>query len=149
MPGIGGTAGREPVAMTNVFAVSRRPLTSNASGAVNRPSPKITSTPRPRKRSGLSKGSIPAMTSRTRSMTRARIGLRIGRRQRPSLRIAHLEGDLRRLDQRLRRHAAVPQAVAAQLVLLDQRDLGAERAAAGGDHESAGAAADHDDIELG
>ncbi len=71
-PGIGGTAGREPVAITNVFAVRRRPATSNAAGPVKRPSPKMTSTPRPRKRSGLSLGSISPITARTRVITRAR-----------------------------------------------------------------------------
>ncbi len=68
---------------------------------------------------------------------------------RPALGMAHLPGDARRLDQRLRRHAAVPQAIAAQSVLLDQRHLGAERRATRGDDESAGAAANDDEIELG
>ncbi len=60
--------------MTKVFAVSRRPSTSNASGPTNRPLPKMTSTPSPRKRSGLSLGSMPLITPATRSMTLARSG---------------------------------------------------------------------------
>ncbi len=89
-PGIGGTAGREPVAMTNWLAVNRRPSTSKASAPVNRPSPKITSTPRPRKRSGLSLGSMPAITPATRSITRARstVGVTAGIAQRSAWRIS-------------------------------------------------------------
>jgi hypothetical protein len=73
-PGTSGTAGRDPVAMTNVFAVSVRPPASNACGDTNLPSASITSTPRPRNRSGLSLGWICMMTSRTRSITRATCG---------------------------------------------------------------------------
>jgi hypothetical protein len=69
-------------------------------------------------------------------------------RDRPAVGVAHLVGDARRLDQRLRGHAAVPQAVAAELVLLDQRHLGAERGAARRDDEAAGAAADHCKVEV-
>ena len=62
-PGIGGTAGDEPVAITK-----RRALISNASptttvvGSVKRASPSITRTPSPVKRSLESFGAIAAMT---------------------------------------------------------------------------------------
>ena len=67
-PGIGGTPGREPVAMTKFRAVSLRVPSVNVPGSVNCPEPNETSTPRLRKRSGLSFGSIEAMTPATRCM---------------------------------------------------------------------------------
>jgi len=76
------------------------------------------------------------------------VGLRIDAVHCPAVRAAHLVRDARRLEKRLRRHAAVPQAVAAEPVRFDQRNLGAQRCAAGRHHQSAGAAADHDDVEL-
>ena len=51
-----------------------------------------------------------------------------------------------RRDQRLGRHAAVVQAVAAHLALLDQHDLGAHLHRAGGNREPARARADHAQI---
>ena len=135
--------------MTNVFAVRRRPSTSNASGPTKRPSPKITSTPRPRKRSGLSLGSMPLITLGDALHHAGEIRLRRSGVERPPVGMSHLVGDARRLEQRLRRHAAVPEAVAAELVLLDERDLGAERRAAGGDDQSARAAADYRQVEFG
>ena len=77
------------------------------------------------------------------------LGPRVVRRERKAVGVAHRVGDPRRLEQRFRRHAAIPQAVAAELVLFDQRDLGAQRRAAGRDDQAAGAAADHRDIEVG
>ncbi len=92
---------------------------------------------------------MPSTTAATRSITRARSGLRIDGAERPAVGVAHRVRDARRLEQRLRRHAAVPQAVAAELVLFDQRDLRAERGAAGRDDQTAGAAADDREIEFG
>ena len=149
MPGIGGTAGREPVAMTNVFAVSRRPSTSNASGATNRPSPKMTSTPRPRKRSGLSNGSISAMTLAHALHDRARG--RVADRTAPSpsaraLRISKaIRADLMSVfDGTQPYHRQSPPI----LCFSTSATLAPSVAAAGGDDEAAGAAADHDDVEL-
>jgi len=77
------------------------------------------------------------------------IGVHGRGRERPSIGMTHLMGNARGLDQGLRGHAAVPQAIAAQPVLFDERDLRAERSAARGDDETAGAAADHHDVEFG
>src|SRR5207245_964956 len=52
-------------------------------------------------------------------------------------------------EQRLRWYAAIPQAVATQLMLLDQRDPGAERGTAGRDHQAGRAGTDDDEIEFG
>src|SRR5690348_7480403 len=67
-------AGREPVASTKCFAVIVRPPTSSASGDTKRALPRMTSTPRLRKCSGLSLTAMPATTSATRAMTRASCG---------------------------------------------------------------------------
>ena len=135
--------------MTKFFAVMRRPSTSNVSGPVKRPCPKMTSTPRPRKRSGLSVGSMPRMTPATRSITSRELDLRRDAgvtAQRSAWRIWYaMRADL---SQRLGGHTAVPEAIAAELVLLDDGHLGAERGPSGGDDESAGAAADHHDVEI-
>ena len=56
--------------------------------------------------------------------------------------------ELRGADQRLRRHAAEVQAVAAHLVLLDQRHLGLDRGADIGRHEPRGAGPDHDQVAI-
>ena len=63
-------------------------------------------------------------------------------------RVPHLMSEPRRRHQRLRRHAAGPETIAAELLALDQRDLAPEPRAAGGGDESGGAAADDDDVEV-
>src|SRR5206468_841493 len=68
---------------------------------------------------------------------------------RPPVGMAHLVRDPRRLEQRFRRHAAVPEAVAAELVLFYERDFGAERRATGSDDQPTRAAADYHQIEFG
>ena len=130
--------------MTKFFAVSRRPSTSNASGPTKRPLPRMTSTPRPRKRSGLSLrldaadhagDALHHVARARRAASRAAIA------QRSAFRIwCAMRADLISVFDGTH---PVPQAVAAELVLLDQRDLGAERRAAGGDDQPARAAADH------
>jgi hypothetical protein len=69
---MGGTAVREPVAITQRLERMRRPSTSASSGDRKRAIPCTTSTPRPRKRSGESCGSMAAMTRRTRAITAAK-----------------------------------------------------------------------------
>ena len=64
------------------------------------------------------------------------------------LRVPDLPRQRRRLDQRLARHAAVVQAVAAHLVRLDQRHLGLDH---GGDvarHQARGTSADDDQVAV-
>ena len=55
---------------------------------------------------------------------------------------------LRRTNQRLRRHAAGVEAVAAQLVLLDQRHLGFHRRRDVGRHQPRAAPADDDQVAI-
>ena len=81
-PGMGGTAARVPVAITNRRAVMRRPSTSTSCGETNLASPSTTSTPMPRKRSGSSCGAMRARTSRTLSST-APASIGVGRLARP------------------------------------------------------------------
>ena len=87
-------------------------------------------------------------TAATRSMTRARSGLRIDGGERPAIGMAHRVRDARRFEQRLGRHAAIPQAIAAEPVLFDQRDFCAERSTARRHDQAAGAAADDRKIEF-
>ena len=63
--------------------------------------------------------------------------------------LAGVVGDLGRVQQRLGRDAAVVQAGAADLVLLDQRDRHAELGGAEGAGVAAAAAAEDHDVELG
>ncbi len=100
-------SGRDPVAITNVRAVRRRPFTSKASGATKRPSPNIDVDAEPAKALRAVVGLDVLDHGGDALHHRGEIGPRIGRRQRPAIRMAHLVGDPRRLQQRLRRNAAV------------------------------------------
>ena len=71
-PSIGGSAGREPVAITQERAESRRPSSSTVCGSTKRAGPKRTSAPSLQKRSSESCTWIVSMTPRTRSMTAPR-----------------------------------------------------------------------------
>ena len=71
-PGIGGTNGSPPVAMTMLRVVISRPSTRTLQGDVTVASPETQCTPRPVYRSTESCGSIFAMMRCTRSMTSAK-----------------------------------------------------------------------------
>src|SRR5205085_2540053 len=77
---------------------------------------------------------------------RARRDARPRRLEPELLGVAHLMEQLRRGDERLRRHAAGPEAVAAERRAVDQRDAAPQARAAGGGDEAGGAAADDDHI---
>ena len=62
--------------------------------------------------------------------------------------VLHLVNEPRRGHERLGRHAAGPEAVAAEFLALDQRNLAAEARTAGGGDQAAAATADDDDVEL-
>ena len=108
----------------------------------------MTCTPRPVKRSTKSFGAIAAITvvdvvvDRRRGRSAGSTGCDAERAGR-----AHRVRALAGGDQRLRRHAAVVEAVAAHLVLLDQHDRLAERRSGSRDRQAAGAGAD--DAEIG
>ena len=61
--------------------------------------------------------------------------------------VLHLMDEPRRRHQRLGRHTAGPETIAAKLFALDQRNLAPEARATGGGHQSGRAAADDDDVE--
>ena len=72
MPVIGGTVGRDPVAITNTRALRARAPTTKVRASLNAPCPTSTSTPSERKRSGLSLGAISLITAATRCITAVR-----------------------------------------------------------------------------
>src|SRR5712692_9712379 len=61
--------------------------------------------------------------------------------------VLHLMNELGARDERLRRHAAGPETIAAEQLALDERDLAAETHTTGSGHQTARASADDDDIE--
>ena len=73
---------------------------------------------------------------------------RLLRRESEGVRVPQLMGELRACHQRLRRHAAGPEAVAAEFLALDERDLATETRAAGGGDQSGRSTADDHYIEL-
>jgi hypothetical protein len=65
MPGIGGTKGREPVAMTKRRAAITASPACTSVGEMKRPNSRITCTPSPSNRSWLSTGAMASITRRT------------------------------------------------------------------------------------
>ena len=88
------------------------------------------------------------MTSSRRSKDRVDVEL-AGRGLRRARDAARLVERLRGAEQRLRRHARVVGALAADEMVLDDRDREAVLAEAAGAHLAGRAGADHDDVELG
>jgi hypothetical protein len=73
-PGIGGTKGREPVAMTKRRARMRWGPASTSVSETKRARSRITWTPRPSNRSWLSTGAIVSITASTWSLAAAKSG---------------------------------------------------------------------------
>ncbi len=144
---MGGTKGRAPEAITARRKRSRWPPTSTASAATKRPSPMKTSTPSSVNRRALSWRLMSARSWRIRSMARPKSPSPLTggapNRSRAGARVVPGAGGA---DHRLRRHAAVVEAVAAQQPALDQRHPGAQPGGAGGAHQPGGAGADHHQV---
>ena len=120
---------------------------STSRGPVKRAKARITVQPSPSNRSWLSTGAISAITAATWSFTAREIHLRLDAatpRKPAPLRL----GRLGRRDQRLRRHAARVQAVAAHLARLDQHDARAHLHGPRRDRQAARPGADHADVRL-
>ena len=129
-------------------AVIRRPSTASVSGATKRASPRSTVAPRARKRASESVGAMAAITPCTCSRTAFQSISGSGRRMPNRAAAARRLGGVRGGEQRLARHAAEVQAVAAHPVALDQRHAQAELRGDGGDREAGGAGADHRQVEI-
>ncbi len=124
------------------------PSTVSASGATKRASPRSTVAPRARNLASESVGAMLAMTPWTWAWTAAQSMSGSGRR-RPNR--AAPRGRLRGMgggEQRLARHAAEVEAVAAHAVALDQGDAQAELRGDRGDRQAGRAGADHRQVEL-
>ena len=149
MPGNRGTAGRDPVAMTKVLAVEPAAVHFERVGCHE---PAVAEDDVDTE-AAEAFGAVVGLDARDDAGDAlhdlGEVRLRRDGWQRPAVGLAHLVGDPRRFDQRLGRHAAVPEAIAAEPVLFDEGDLGAQRRAAGGDDEPARTAADHHDVEFG
>ena len=147
-PGIGGTAAVLPAAMTMRRAVSRRPSTISASGATKRASPRSTVAPSARNRASESVGAMAAITPCTCSRTAFQSISGSGRRMPKRAAAARRLGGMRGGEQRLARHAAEVQAVAAHPVALDQRHAQAELRGDRGHGQAGRAGADHRQVEI-
>ena len=135
--------------MTKRRALMRCSPASTVSRLMNWAGALITLTPRPVKRSTESLGAMAAMTPCTWSCTAPVARWRVGTaRCRTGPRCAWHVPARRRGDQRLGGHAAVVEAIAAHLVLLDQHHGDAELGRGRGHREAARAAADDAQIRL-
>ena len=147
-PGIGGTAGREPVAITNRRG---RISTSPARTVRGLGEPRLGAQhgdAEPFEPLGRIVGRDVGDHPLDAVADRGEIDLRRAHRSTPSCGAAPPQiREPGRGEQRLRRHAAEIQAVAAHRAALDQHDLGAELRRAGGDRQPAGAGAD--DAQIG
>ncbi len=123
------------------------PSTSTESRPVKRPCPRKTSTPTLVRRAAPSIGLICARSRRMRSIAAAKSppALRPRRAERGARRARRARRAPARMT-RLRRHAADVEAVAAEQMALDQRDLGAEPGRADRAHQAGGAGADHHQV---
>ncbi len=148
MPGIGGTTGREPVAMTKRRARMANPPACTSSGEVKRAQARITRTPSPSNRSWLSMGAMVSMVRATWSLTAAEVDLGDDRRDPEARPCRHRMRRLGRRQQRLRRHAAMVQAVAPHLGPFDQHHARAHLRRTCRDRQPARSCADHADIRL-
>ena len=147
-PAIGGTAARLPAAMTKRLAVMLRPSTDRVAGSRKRASPRSTVAPRARKRASESTGAISAMTPCTAARTLSQsIAGSVCDDAEPGG-VADRAGGMRGREQRLARHAAAVEAVAAHAAALDQRHPGAELRRAGRDRQPGGARADDGEVKV-
>ena len=143
---MGGAVGRDPVASTMRRLLMRCGPAESSVRPTKRASSFSTRTPNPSKRSTESLGAIAAITWVTWSMTLAKSTARLDRRDAEGGSAALRLGGLGGGDQRLGRHAAVVEAIAAHQPALDQHDVEAELRGAGGGDQARRPAADDADI---
>ena len=145
-PGMSGIAAVEPVATTTALRATSDscPSTSTSSFPAIRARPRTSVTPRCSSHGSCALSSRSWMTSsRRRSTAALSIGDGLEARHAP-----HLVRELDRAQQRLRRHARVERAVAADERLLDDRHREAVLAQAARRHLAGRAGADHHNVEF-
>ena len=147
MPGMGGTNGRVPVAITK-WAPSRRVPSSSSTawGLTNRARASKTSTPSPVNRSTESLGAIWARRSRMCSKTRWNRNAAPWHRVRAASAVADALDQFRGGNQGLGRHASGIETIATHFGGLHQCDASSETRGARRHHETRRARPDDDDV---
>ena len=145
---MGGTTGEDPVAITNRRALMRYSPASTVSPSTKRPAAVMTL-------HAEAGEAFDGIVRRDRGddvvhvvVHGARIDQGIDGRDAERRRVAHQVRALARGQQRLRRHAAVVQAIAAHLVLFDEDDALAEGRGGRGDRKPARARADDAEVDV-
>ena len=146
-PAIGGTTGRAPVAIMARLNLRVAPATVSVSRPVNRPSPRKTSTPSVAKAGGRVVGGEccpePAHARHDRGEVDAGA---LGHADAEVAGVAHVGRGARRAQQRLGRHAADVETVAAEALALDQCHPATEAGRAGGRDQPGGAGAEDHEV---